>query len=75
MQNFVSVILKTKELDEYAVVEAMMQSLGVPSAEHETEYGLFESENANIVLRLETPYELDDEESDAFAQAFATQTV
>ena len=28
MQNFVSVILKTKELEENAVVEAMLQSLG-----------------------------------------------
>ena len=73
MQNFVSVILKTKKLDEYAVVEAMMQSLGAPLAEHETEYGLFESENSNIVLRLETPYELDDEESDAFAESFANR--
>ena len=71
MQNFVSVILNTKELDEHAVVEAMLQSLGAPLAERETEYGLFESENQSIVLRLQTPYELDDEESDAFAQAFA----
>lgn len=71
MQNFVSVILNTKELDENAVVEAMLQSLGAPLAERETEYGLFESENESIVVRLETPYELDDEESDAFAQAFA----
>ena len=71
MQNFVSVILNTKKLDEHAVVEAMLQSLGAPLAERETEYGLLESENESIVVRLETPYELDDEESDAFAQAFA----
>ena len=31
MQNFVSVILKTKELDENAVVEAMIRSLNAVS--------------------------------------------
>ena len=73
MQNFVSVILKTKELEENAVVEAMLQSLGTPLAERETEYGLFESENESIVVRLITPYELDDDESDQFAESLANR--
>ena len=73
MQNFVSVILKTKELEENAVVEAMLQSLGTPLAERETEYGLFESENDSIVVRLITPYELDDDESDQFAESLANR--
>ena len=71
MENFVSVILKTKELEENAVVEAMLQSLGAPLAERETEYGLFEGENESIVVRLMTPHELDDDESDTFAESFA----
>ena len=73
MENFVSVILKTKELEENAVVEAMLQSLGAPLAERETEYGLFEGENESIVVRLMTPYELDDDESDTFAESFANR--
>ena len=71
MDNFVSVILKTRELDENAIVEAMLDALDAPLAERTNEYGLFESENESVVVRLQTPYELDEEESDAFAQAFA----
>ena len=71
MDNFVSVILKTNELDENAIVEAMLDALDAPLAERVSEYGLFESENDSVVLRLQTPYQLDEDESDAFAQAFA----
>jgi len=73
MDNFVSVILKTRELDENAIVEAMLDALDAPLAERTNEYGLFESENESVVVRLQTPYELDEEESDAFAQAFANR--
>tara|TARA_B100001057_G_scaffold253669_1_gene253930 strand:+ start:8724 stop:10628 length:1905 start_codon:yes stop_codon:yes gene_type:complete len=71
MDNFVSVILKTKDLDENAIIEAMLGALDAPLAERVNQYGLFESDNDNIVLRLETPYELDDDESDGFAESFA----
>ena len=73
MENFVSVILNTKELDENAIVEAMLDALDAPLAERVNEYGLFESENDSVVLRLQTPYELDDDESDAFANTFANR--
>jgi len=73
MENFVSVLLNTKELDENAIVEAMLDALDAPLAERVNEYGLFESENDSIVLRLQTPYELDDDESDAFANTFANR--
>ena len=73
MENFVSVILNTKELDENAIVEAMLDALDAPLAERVNEYGLFESENDSVVLRLQTPYELDDDESDAFASTFANR--
>ena len=73
MENFVSVILNTKELDENAIVEAMLDALDAPLAERVNEYGLFESENESVVLRLQTPYELDDDESDAFANTFANR--
>ena len=48
MENFVSVILNTKELDENAIVEAMLDALNALLAERETEYGLFESENDSV---------------------------
>ena len=73
MENFVSVILKKKEIDENAIVEAMLDALDAPLAERIEQYGLFESERDSIVLRLSTPYELDDEESDSFAEAFANR--
>ena len=73
MENFVSVILKNREIDENAIVEAMLDALDAPLAERIQEYGLFESENDSVVLRLQTPYELDDEESDSFAEAFANR--
>jgi len=71
MENFVSVILKTKELDENAIVEAMLDSLDAPLAERVTDYGLFESENDTVVLRMPTPYALEESECEAFTQAFA----
>ena len=73
MDNFVSVILKTKDLDENAIIEAMLGALDAPLAERVNQYGLFESDNDNVVLRLETPYELDDDESDEFAESFANR--
>ena len=72
MENFVSVILKNREIDENAIVEAMLDALDAPLAERIEQYGLFESEGDSVVLRLSTPYELDNEESDTFAEAFAT---
>ena len=72
MENFVSVILKNREIDENAIVEAMLDALDAPLAERIQEYGLFESENDSVVLRLNT-HELDDEESDPFAEAFANR--
>ena len=73
MENFVSVILKNREIDENAIVEAMLDALDAPLAERIEQYGLFESERDSIVLRLSTPYELDDEESDTFAEAFSNK--
>ena len=73
MENFVSVILKNREIDENAIVEAMLDALDAPLAERIEQYGLFESEEDSVVLRLSTPYELDDEESDSFAEAFANR--
>tara|TARA_B100001057_G_scaffold253668_1_gene253913 strand:+ start:8732 stop:10405 length:1674 start_codon:yes stop_codon:yes gene_type:complete len=73
MENFVSVILKNKEIDENAIVEAMLNALDAPLAERIQEYGLFESENNSIVVRLVTPYELDNEESDTFAESFSNK--
>ena len=73
MDNFVSVILKTKEINENDIVEAMLNALDAPLAERIEQYGLFESEGDSVVLRLSTPYELDDEESDSFAEAFANR--
>ena len=73
MENFVSVILKKKEIDENAIVEAMLDTLDAPLAERIEQYGLFESEGDSVVLRLSTPYELDNEESDTFAEAFANK--
>ena len=73
MENFVSVILKNREIDENAIVEAMLDVLDAPLAERIEQYGLFESERDSIVLRLSTPYELDDEESDTFAEAFSNK--
>ena len=45
MENFVSVILKNREIDENAIVEAMLDALDAPLAERIQEYGLYESEN------------------------------
>ena len=73
MENFVSVILKNREIDENAIVEAMLDALDAPLAERIEQYGLFESERDSVVLRLSTPYELDDEESDTFAEAFSNK--
>ena len=73
MENFVSVILKNREIDENAIVEAMLDALDAPLAERIQEYGLYESENDSIVVRLLTPYELDDEESDTFAESFSNK--
>ena len=73
MENFVSVILKNREIDENAIVEAMLDALDAPLAERIEQYGLFESERDSIVLRLSTPYELDDKESDTFAEAFSNK--
>tara|TARA_B100000674_G_scaffold496882_1_gene528573 strand:+ start:1605 stop:3278 length:1674 start_codon:yes stop_codon:yes gene_type:complete len=73
MDNFVSVILKTKEINENDIVEAMLNALDAPLAERIEQYGLFESEGDSVVLRLLTPYELDDEESDSFAEAFSNK--
>ena len=73
MENFVSVILKNREIDENAIVEAMLDALDAPLAERIEQYGLFESERDSLVLRLSTPYELDDEESDTFAEAFSNK--
>ena len=71
MENFVSVILKNGEIDENSIVEAMLDALDAPLAERIQDYGLFESDNDTIVLRLVTPYELDEDESNDFAEKFS----
>ena len=38
MENFVSVILKNREIDENAIVEAMLDALDAPLAERIEQY-------------------------------------
>ena len=71
MKNFVSVVFSQKDINEKQIVESMLSSANMALMESYTVYGLFESDNNNLVLKLRLDRELSESESDKFAQRLA----
>ncbi len=66
MENFISVSIPSRKAKK-SVLEKMIASAGMHLNEHEPNYGIFEGEDKNIILKLELPQQLNNKESDIVA--------
>ena len=66
MENFISVALPSRKAKK-AVLEKMIASAQMHLNETNPNYGIFEGDNKNIILKLELPQQLDNKASDAVA--------
>ena len=69
MEHFVSVIFPTQDIEADNIAEAMVNNANLPLTEDETEYGVYESDQGRVVIRMAVPREMTDEESDHFAES------
>ena len=66
MENFISVGLPSRKAKK-AVLEKMIAAAQMHLNETNPNYGIFEGDNKNIILKLELPQQLDNKASDAVA--------
>ena len=66
MENFISVSIPSRRAKK-SVLEKMIASAGIHLNEGEPNYGVFEGEDKNIILKLELPQELNSKDSDIVA--------
>ena len=66
MENFISVALPSRKAKK-AVLEKMIASAQMHLNETNPNYGIFEDDNKNIILKIELPQQLDNKASDAVA--------
>ena len=72
MDNFVSVIFSTRKVKK-SILDHVVAAVGIPLNEKKVNYGIFEGENKNLVLKIEIPRELSESESDIFADTLSTK--
>jgi|GEM_PF-3102765 len=66
MENFISVSIPSRRAKK-SVLEKMIASAGIHLNEGEPNYGVFQGEDKNIILKLELPQELNSKDSDIVA--------
>ena len=66
MENFISVSIPNRKVKKL-VLENMLKSVNMPLNEKKTNYGIFESINNGIILKLEIPSQLSERQSDKVA--------
>jgi len=74
MEHFISIVFPTRKVKK-SVVEHMAKFSGIPLTESKMNYGIFESENNGLVLKLELPRSLTEHESDIFADKISNKLV
>ena len=66
MENFISVAIPSRKVKK-AILERMLQSVNIPLNEKKVNYGIFEGDNKNIILKLEIPKQLSEKHADNVA--------
>ena len=66
MDNFISVSIPSRKAKK-AVLEKMLKSTNLHETTQDVNYGVFEDDNKNIILKLEIPSQLSEKHSDAVA--------
>ena len=74
MDNYVSVIFSTRKVKK-SILDHVVAAVGIPLNENKVNYGIFESKNKNLVLKVEIPRELSESESDTFADTLSTKLI
>ena len=66
MKHFISVVFPDRKVKR-SVLEHMVQASGLPLNESKLDYGIFESDNKGLVIKVALPRSLSEHESDQFA--------